>query len=60
VILNYFVGVSVVYNFKTGNNEIKLLMEYEIVTQKVLFDNAVLTALMYRRKYDVIPQNGDS
>jgi hypothetical protein len=24
------------YNFETGNNRIKLLMEYERVTQKVL------------------------
>jgi hypothetical protein len=34
-------------------------MEYEDVTQKVLFGNAVLAALMSGRKYDVIPQNGD-
>jgi hypothetical protein len=26
------------YNFQIGCNKIKLLMEYEIVTQKVLFD----------------------
>jgi hypothetical protein len=26
----------VAYNFQSGNNKIKLLMEYEIVTQKVL------------------------
>jgi hypothetical protein len=26
----------VVYNFKTGNREIKLLMEYENITQNVL------------------------
>jgi hypothetical protein len=49
----------VAYNFQTGNNEIKLLTEYEGVTQKVLFGNAVLAALMYGRKHDVIPQNGD-
>jgi hypothetical protein len=49
----------VAYNFQTGNNKIKLLMEYEGVTQKVLFGNTVLTALMSGRKYDVIPQNGD-
>jgi hypothetical protein len=49
----------VAYNFQTGNNNIKLLMEYEGVTQKVLFGNAVLAALMSGRKYDVIPQNGD-
>jgi DUF917 family protein len=49
----------VAYNFQTGNNKIKLLMEYEGVTQKVLFGNAVLAALMSGRKYDVIPQIGD-
>jgi hypothetical protein len=37
----------------------KLLTEYEGVTQKVLFGNAVLTTLMSGRKYDVIPQIGD-
>jgi hypothetical protein len=36
----------VAYNFQTGNNKIKLLTEYEGVTQKVLFGNAVLAALM--------------
>jgi hypothetical protein len=36
------------YNFQTENNKIKLLME---------FGNAVLDALMYERKYDIIPQN---
>jgi hypothetical protein len=46
----------VAYNFQTGNNKIKLLMEYEGVIQKVLFDNAVLAALMSGRKYDVISQ----
>jgi hypothetical protein len=46
-------------NFQTGNNKIKLLTEYEDVTQKVLYGNAVLAALMSGRKYDVIPQNGD-
>jgi hypothetical protein len=45
----------VAYNFQTGNNKIKLLTEYEDVTQKVLFGNAVLAALMSGRKYDVIP-----
>jgi hypothetical protein len=49
----------VVYNFQTRKNKIKLLTEYEGVTQKVLFGNAVLAALMSGRKYDVIPQNGD-
>jgi hypothetical protein len=34
-------------------------MEYERVTHKVLFGNAVLAALMSGRKYDVITQNGD-
>jgi hypothetical protein len=53
------VGVSVAYNFQTGNNKIKLLTQYEGVTQKVLFGNAVLAALMSGRKYDVIPQNAD-
>jgi hypothetical protein len=37
----------VAYNFQTGNNKIKLLMEYEGVTQKVLFRNVVLAALMH-------------
>jgi hypothetical protein len=49
----------VAYNFQTGNNRIKLLTEYEGVTQKVLFSNAVLAALMSGRKYDVILQIGD-
>jgi hypothetical protein len=39
------------YNFQTSNNKIKLLMEYEGVTQKVLFGNTVLAALMSGRKY---------
>jgi hypothetical protein len=49
----------VTYNFQTRNNKIKLLTEYEGVTQKVLFGNAVLATLMSGRKYDVIPQIGD-
>jgi DUF917 family protein len=49
----------VAYNFQTGNNKINLLTEYEGITQKVLFGNAVLAALMSGRKYDVIPQIGD-
>jgi hypothetical protein len=49
----------VAYNFQTGNSEVKLITEYEDVTQKVLFGNAGLTALMSGRKYDVIPQIGD-
>jgi hypothetical protein len=36
----------VAYNFQTGNNKIKLLTEYEGVTQKVLFGNAVLAVLL--------------
>jgi hypothetical protein len=47
------------YNFQTGINKTKPLKEYEIVTQKVLFGNAVLAALMSGRKYDVISRNGD-
>jgi hypothetical protein len=47
-----------IYNFQT-RNKIKLLMEYENVTQKVLFGNAVLARVMSGIKY-VIPQNGDS
>jgi hypothetical protein len=49
----------VAYNFLTGNNKIKLLMEYGSVTQKVLFGNPVLAALKSGRKYDVIPNNCD-
>jgi hypothetical protein len=37
----------VAYNFKIGKNKIKLLTEDESLTQKVLFDNAVLTELMF-------------
>jgi hypothetical protein len=44
--------------FQAGNNRIKPLREHESVTQ-ILFINAVLTALMYGRSYDVITQNGD-
>jgi hypothetical protein len=58
VILNYG-RASVAYNFQTVDNNIKLLTEYESVTQEVLFGNAVLTALMSGRKYGVMPQNGD-
>jgi hypothetical protein len=36
----------VAYNFQTGNNITKLLTEYENVTQKVLFGNTILAALM--------------
>jgi len=31
----------VAYNFQTGDNKIKLLTEYEDVTQKVLFGDVV-------------------
>jgi hypothetical protein len=48
----------VAYNFQTGNIKTKLLMEYEGETQKVLFCNAVLAALMSGRKYDVITELG--
>jgi hypothetical protein len=41
------VGISVVYNFQTGNNKIKLLTEYESLIQKVLFGSAILAALMF-------------
>jgi hypothetical protein len=30
------------YNFQTGKNKVQLLTEYESVTQKVLFGNAVI------------------
>jgi hypothetical protein len=36
----------VAYNFETGKNKMKLLTEYENVTQKVLFGSAVLAALI--------------
>jgi hypothetical protein len=36
-----------------------LLIEYESATEKALFGNTVLTALMYVRTYDIILQNGD-
>jgi hypothetical protein len=35
-------------------------MEYECVTQKVIFGNIVLAALMSGRKYDAKSQNADS
>jgi hypothetical protein len=47
----------VAYNFPTGKNDLKLLTEYEILSQKVLFGNAVLTAFMSWKIYDVISQN---
>jgi hypothetical protein len=49
----------VAYNFQTGKKKIKLLTEYKIITQQVLFDNATLAAFMHGRKYDAIPQNSD-
>jgi hypothetical protein len=39
------VGVSVAYNFQTGNNRIKLLKEHGSAIQSVLFVNAALAAL---------------
>jgi hypothetical protein len=36
VTLNYFRGFRGL-NFQTGNNKVKLLMEYENIIQKVLF-----------------------
>jgi hypothetical protein len=36
-----------------------MLTEYENVTQKVLFGNAILAAVMPGRKYNVMPQNSD-
>jgi hypothetical protein len=44
---------------QTGRNKINLLTQYESETEKVLFCNAVLAALMPGRKYDVISLNGD-
>jgi hypothetical protein len=41
----------VAHNFQTGKNKIKLITEYEDVTQKVLFGNAVLATFMSGRKY---------
>jgi hypothetical protein len=49
-------GVSIAYNFPAENNKIILLKEFESVTQKVLFGNAVLIALMSQREY-VMSQN---
>jgi hypothetical protein len=40
------VEVTAAYNFQNGKNKIKLLTEYENVTQKVSFGNPVLAALM--------------
>jgi hypothetical protein len=50
----------VTYYFQTENKKKKkLLMEYESVTQKVLFGNDVPAALMSGRKYGMISQNDD-
>jgi hypothetical protein len=56
----YNVEVSVAYNFQTGNNKIKLLTEYKIVTQKVCLITLYSPHCYLGEKYDVIPQNGDS
>jgi hypothetical protein len=48
----------VAYNFQIENNKMKLHMEYESVTQQILFCNGVLAALMSGTEYDVIAQNG--
>jgi hypothetical protein len=40
----------VAYNFQTGKNKIKLLTEYESVTQKVLIGGTVVAASMTGRK----------
>jgi hypothetical protein len=47
------------YDFQIKNVKIKLLMEYESLTQKYLFDNDVLPILMSGREYEFIPQIGD-
>jgi hypothetical protein len=49
----------VAYNFQTERNKKNLLIEYENITQKVLFGNDMLAALMSSRKYDAITQNGE-
>jgi hypothetical protein len=49
----------VTYNFQTVINKIKLLTEYESVTQKGLYGDAAFASMMAGRKYDVISQNGD-
>jgi hypothetical protein len=49
----------VAYKFETARNKVKLLIEYESISQRVLFDNGVLAAFMTGREYDVRPQNGD-
>jgi hypothetical protein len=44
------------HNLQTKDNKIKLLTEYECVNE---YGNAVLAAMMFGRKYDAVPQNGD-
>jgi hypothetical protein len=46
----------VAYNFKTGNNKIKLLKEYENIL-KMFYLETLYWPLMPVRKYDAIPQN---
>jgi hypothetical protein len=43
-------GVSLAYNIQIGKSKIKPLTEYESITQRVLFDNAVIAILMSGRK----------
>jgi hypothetical protein len=47
------------YNFETESNIIKLLMQYEDATQKVVFGNIVLASFLSGVKFDVMPRNGD-
>jgi 3-phosphoglycerate kinase len=49
----------VIYNIKNVNKRIKVIKEYENITEKLLLGGAVLAAFMSGRKCDVIPQNGD-
>jgi transposase len=44
-------------DLQTEDDRIKLLTEYESVTQEVVFGNTVLVALISGMKYDVITQN---
>jgi hypothetical protein len=44
------------YNFQTGDKKVKLLTEYESVTQKVLFGNGILATrggICHRRRGNV-------
>jgi hypothetical protein len=47
------------YNFRTGKVKMKVHMEHENVTQKVLFGNVVHAVLLSGRNYDIIPENCD-